>query len=180
MGTGWTHCIRTDWQTDGQMEGQTDGQMNRQKYGRSYGGMKGWTGRPSYTLSYSNARAHKDGCMDRLTVQKHESSNWLTDRLTDWRIDWQIDWRIDWRIDWQTDGAMNKWTAIFMEIRWCKTTDGWWRRLLERPTLSLIQYQTFAFKGCSWRPTPAHPRCADWYNNGTVESASSRTFEWYV
>ena len=45
-------------------------------------------------------------------------------------------------------------------------------------TLSLIQY--FAFKGCSWRPIPAHPWCACWHKYGNAECASSRAFNWYA
>ena len=37
---------------------------------------------------------------------------------------------------------------------------------------SLIQ--SFGFKGCSWQPLPAHPRCADWHNDRIFEFASSR------
>ena len=42
--------------------------------------------------------------------------------------------------------------------------------------LSLIQ--SFAFKGCSWRPLPAYPRCAEWHTNGIVEFGMSRASVW--
>ena len=36
----------------------------------------------------------------------------------------------------------------------------------------------FAFKGCSWRPIPAHPWCARWHTNESVEFASWGAFNW--
>ena len=42
--------------------------------------------------------------------------------------------------------------------------------------LSLIQ--SFTFKGCSWRPLPAYPRCAEWHTNGIVEFGMSRASVW--
>ena len=41
---------------------------------------------------------------------------------------------------------------------------------------SYIRFIAFKFKGCSWRPFPAHPRCADWHYNEIDEFASSRAF----
>ena len=41
---------------------------------------------------------------------------------------------------------------------------------------SLIQ--SFGFKGCSWKPLPAHFRFTDWHNNGIFEFASSRASVW--
>ena len=40
--------------------------------------------------------------------------------------------------------------------------------------------QHFTFKGCSWRPIPAHPRCADRQNNGIIDLARSWGFDWYA
>ena len=40
--------------------------------------------------------------------------------------------------------------------------------------------QSFDFKGCCWRPVPAHPRYTDWHNNRIVEFTSSRAFVWYA
>ncbi len=40
--------------------------------------------------------------------------------------------------------------------------------------------RSIAFKGSSWRPIPAHPRCADCHNDGTVKCASSRAFDRYA
>ena len=40
--------------------------------------------------------------------------------------------------------------------------------------------ECFAFKGCSWRPIPAHPRCANCHQNMIVELARSRAFKWYA
>ena len=45
-------------------------------------------------------------------------------------------------------------------------------------TFSLIKY--FTFKGCSWRPIPAHPWRAGWYTDGIAELVSSRAFDWYA
>ena len=45
-------------------------------------------------------------------------------------------------------------------------------------TFSLIKY--FTFKGCSWRPIPAHPWRAGWYTEGIAELVSSRAFDWYA
>ena len=41
-------------------------------------------------------------------------------------------------------------------------------------TLSFIR--SFAFKGCSWQPIPAHPQCPDWQSNGIIDVVSSRAF----
>ena len=40
--------------------------------------------------------------------------------------------------------------------------------------------RSFAFKGCSWWPIPAHPWCVDWHYNGMFEFTSSRAFVWYA
>ena len=38
--------------------------------------------------------------------------------------------------------------------------------------------QSFGFKGCSWRPLPAHFRFAYWHDNRIFEFASSRASVW--
>ena len=45
---------------------------------------------------------------------------------------------------------------------------------------SMSYNECFAFKGCSWRPIPAHPRCANCPHNTIVELARSRAFKWYA
>ena len=40
--------------------------------------------------------------------------------------------------------------------------------------------KSLTFKGCSWRPIPAHPRCAQWHKNGIAGFVSSRAFDWYA
>ena len=44
----------------------------------------------------------------------------------------------------------------------------------------LISIECPAFKGCSWRAIPAHPRCTYWLSDNFVELASSRAFKWYA
>ena len=44
----------------------------------------------------------------------------------------------------------------------------------------LILIECLVFKGCSWRPIPAHPRCAYWLIDTLVELASSRAFKLYA
>ena len=45
-------------------------------------------------------------------------------------------------------------------------------------TLSLIR--SYAFKGCTWRPVPAHPRPADWHKDGIVDCVRLRAYDWYA
>ena len=44
----------------------------------------------------------------------------------------------------------------------------------------LILIKCLAFKGCSWRAIPAHPRCAYWLTDELVGVTSSRAFKWYA
>ena len=46
--------------------------------------------------------------------------------------------------------------------------------------ITLSHIRSYAFKGCTWRPIPAHPRCADWHKGGIVGFVSSRAFYWYA
>ena len=79
-------------------------------------------------------------------------------------------------VDWHTDGIVK-----------CASSRAFnlyaWPRISFFPFdfqfLFLFVLETIiGCKGCSWRPLPAHPHCADWHNDGIVEFARSRAFVW--
>ena len=92
---------------------------------------------------------------------------------------WKFDGRNDRRTDWQTYGAMNRRTALLMEIRWSKNVYNWWRHLLERPHLIPI-FRLQGMQLTTNSSTPSMCALASWYDSWTHELKSFQILCWLL
>ena len=99
---------------------------------------------------------------------------------------YQGDGRRGWQTDKVINGRINGRTVRWTDRRTEKETgigtneDGRTGFLCKQFYGLTCQILIFAFKGCSWRPTPAHPRYADWHDYGIVDYVGSRPIDWYT
>ena len=131
---------------------------------------------------------------------------WLVNGLVDQLVDWWISGLVglvDWRTEswffyfhrkmcglfcflhegstnWRADQLTYEQTvqSILIEMGWHV-----WKRITEvllARRAHFVWFYILAFKGCSWRPIPAHPWCAGCHWDGIVELTSSRAFYWYA